>query len=50
MPAILEDDTWVTWFGEDSAPPAAAKAILKTLEGANWTAARKPKLPRPCKS
>ena len=33
MPAILEDDAWSTWLGEDNAPPTAAKAVLKTMNG-----------------
>jgi putative SOS response-associated peptidase YedK len=39
MPAILDDDSWSTWLGEDSATPVAAKALLKTMEGVNWQAA-----------
>jgi putative SOS response-associated peptidase YedK len=46
MPAILEDDAWSTWLGEDGATPAAAKALLKTMEGVNWQAAPEPKKPR----
>jgi putative SOS response-associated peptidase YedK len=49
MPAILEDDTWSTWLGEDGASAAAAKAVLKTMEGVNWQAAPEPKAPRPRK-
>jgi putative SOS response-associated peptidase YedK len=47
MPAILEDDAWSTWLGEDSATPVAAKSVLKTMEGVNWQAAPEPKKPRP---
>jgi putative SOS response-associated peptidase YedK len=48
MPAILEDfSVWPTWLGEDGATPAAAKALLKTMEGVNWTTAPEPKKPRP---
>ena len=36
MPAILEDDAWSTWLGEDNAPPTAAKAVLKTMNGVKW--------------
>lgn len=36
-----------TWLGEDASAPAAAKAVLKTMEGVNWTAAPEPKKPRP---
>lgn len=46
MPAILEDDAWATWLGEDNAAPAAAKAVLKTMEGVNWTTAPEPKKPK----
>ena len=31
MPATLEDNAWSTWLGEDAAPLAAAKALLKTM-------------------
>lgn len=47
MPAILEDDVWATWLGEDGASPAEAKALLRTMEGVNWTAAPEPKKPKP---
>lgn len=46
MPAILEDDAWSTWLGEDGSPPAAAKAVLKTMEGVSWQAAPEPKASR----
>ena len=47
MPAILEDfDVWSTWLGEGGNDPAAAKALLKTIEGVTWTAAPEPKKPR----
>ena len=49
MPAILEDDAWSIWLGEDNATPASAKAVLKTMEGVNWQAAPEPKKPRPPK-
>jgi putative SOS response-associated peptidase YedK len=47
MPAILEDDAWPIWLAENDAAPAAAKAVLKTMEGVNWQAAPEPKKPRP---
>ncbi|MCX7362855.1 MAG: SOS response-associated peptidase family protein [Alphaproteobacteria bacterium] len=50
MPAILEDDDWASWLGEDDAEPAAAKALLRTMEGVNWQAAVEPKKPRPRKA
>ncbi|WP_425067066.1 SOS response-associated peptidase family protein [Reyranella sp.] len=46
MPAILEDGVWATWLGEDGAPPASAKALLRTMQGVNWTSAPEPKAPR----
>jgi putative SOS response-associated peptidase YedK len=46
MPAILEDDAWSTWLGEDDSPLAAAKTVLKTMEGVNWQAAPEPKKPK----
>jgi putative SOS response-associated peptidase YedK len=50
MPAILEDHAWSTWLGEDDATFAAAKALLKTMEGVNWQAAPEPKKPKPRKA
>jgi hypothetical protein len=49
MPAILADDAWSTWLGEDDATPATVKALLKTMEGVNWQAAPEPKNQRPRK-
>jgi putative SOS response-associated peptidase YedK len=49
MPAILDDDAWSAWLGEDEATPEAAKALLRTMEGVNWQAAPEPKKPRPRK-
>jgi putative SOS response-associated peptidase YedK len=49
MPAILADDAWSTWLGEDGATPEAAKAVLKTVEGVNWQAAPEAKKPSPRK-
>ncbi len=43
MPAILEDEDWPIWLGEEGATPEDAKAVLKTMEGVNWTAAPEPK-------
>jgi putative SOS response-associated peptidase YedK len=43
MPAILEDADWATWLGETAAPPAEAKATLRTMEGVNWKMAKEPK-------
>lgn len=54
MPAILDDAgggdaVWATWLGEYGATADAAKALLKTMEGVNWTTAPEPKKPRPRK-
>lgn len=46
MPAILEDDSWSTWLGEEGSASDAAKAVLKTMEGVNWQSAPEPKKPR----
>lgn len=48
MPAILADDynTWATWLGEVDADAAAAKALLKTVEGVTWEAFPEPPKPR----
>ena len=46
MPAILADDAWATWLGENGATPAMAKAALKTMDGVNWRSALEPKKPR----
>ena len=43
MPAILEDEDWLVWLGEEDQTPVDAKAVLKTMEGVNWTAALEPK-------
>ncbi len=37
MPAILANEDWATWLGENGASPDAAKACLKTVEGVKWT-------------
>lgn len=47
MPATLGDDAWSIWLGEDEATPAAAKAVLKTMEGVNWQAAPEPERSKP---
>lgn len=47
MPAILESfDVWATWLGENGSTATAAKGLLKTMEGVNWTAAPEPRKPR----
>jgi hypothetical protein len=51
MPAILATfDVWKTWLGEDGVPSDAAKPLLKTMEGVNWTSALEPKKSRAAKS
>lgn len=48
MPAILEDqEAWETWLGERSAETADVKAVLKTMEGVNWTTTPEPKTRKP---
>lgn len=49
VPAILEDDAWSTWLGEDNASFGTAKAALKTMEGVNWRAAPESRKRRPRK-
>lgn len=48
MPAILEDGdpAWSTWLGETGADAMAAKALLRTMEGVDWTSAPEPPKPR----
>jgi putative SOS response-associated peptidase YedK len=46
MPAILEDEKWPVWLGEDDLSPEAAKSTLRTMEGVNWQSALEPKKPR----
>jgi putative SOS response-associated peptidase YedK len=46
MPAILDDDVWANWLGEDGVASSSAKALLKTMEGVDWTSAPEPKKPR----
>ncbi len=37
MPAILANEDWTTWLGENCASPEEAKECLKTVEGVKWT-------------
>jgi putative SOS response-associated peptidase YedK len=37
MPAVLADEDWAKWLGEESAPLDDVKACLKTVEGVRWT-------------
>jgi hypothetical protein len=45
MPEAKPGPLLAEWDGEDDARPAAAKAVLKTMEGVNWQAAPEPKKP-----
>ena len=47
MPAILLDQDWATWLGENDAPLEQVKSVLCTMEGENWTIAPEPKPARP---
>lgn len=40
MPALLTEDDWTTWLGETGCSASAAKACLRTVEGASWTMTR----------
>jgi len=46
MPAILDDAAWASWLGEDGADASSARALLRTMEGVNWTSAVEPRKPR----
>ena len=39
MPAILEDQDWAKWLGEEDVSVADLKAVLKTRENVRWTMA-----------
>jgi len=49
IPAILEDQDWATWLGENDPPLDQVKSVLKTMEGENWTIAPEVKPPKPQK-
>jgi len=49
MPAILENEDWATWLGENGATPDQAKSALKTMEDVNWQMMKEPKKPKPPK-
>jgi putative SOS response-associated peptidase YedK len=40
MPAVLAEEEWAMWLGEEDAGPAAVKACLRTVEDARWTMTR----------
>ena len=40
MPAVLAQEDWSTWLGEDGASPTQAKACLKTMDDVRWTMTR----------
>jgi putative SOS response-associated peptidase YedK len=46
MPAILEDDDWSIWLGEESAELDEVKSVLRTMENVNWKMEREPKKPK----
>lgn len=50
MPAILEDADWATWLGETDASPERVKAVLRTMEGVNWTMEREARPVKPSKA
>ena len=50
MPAILADQDWATWLGENDPPLDQVKSVLKTMEGENWTIAPEVNPPKPEKS
>jgi putative SOS response-associated peptidase YedK len=50
MPAILRDEDWATWLGENGAPLDQVKAVLQTMEGVGWTIAPEPKKEKPARS
>jgi putative SOS response-associated peptidase YedK len=37
MPAVLADEDWSKWLGEEPASLDDVKACLKTVEGVKWT-------------
>jgi putative SOS response-associated peptidase YedK len=46
MPAVLAEDDWAKWLGEEPASPAALKALLVPRDG-DWDMAPQPKKPPP---
>jgi len=44
MPAVLAEEDWGKWLGEEDAPLADVKACLKTVEGVNWTMKKEEKV------
>lgn len=46
MPAILADEDWAKWLGEEPATMDDLKATLKTAEGVTWKVAPEPKAPK----
>jgi hypothetical protein len=50
MPAILEDNDWRRWLGEEPAELSQVKAVLNTMEGVNWRMANEPPNPKPAKA
>lgn len=46
MPAILEDEDWAKWLGEEPATVDELKAMLRTKEGVTWKMAPEKKEPK----
>ncbi len=46
MPAVLAEEDWATWLGENGAPEDA-KACLKAVEGVKWTMAKEERAASP---
>lgn len=47
MPAILRDEDWATWLGENDPPLDQVKTVLRTMEGENWNIAPEVKPSKP---
>ena len=50
MPAILDDEDWPTWLGENEATADQVKSVLKTIENVRWTAAPEAKRAKPARA
>ena len=47
MPAILADEDWTKWLGEEPATADELKAMLRTVEGVDWRMAKEEKPAKP---
>lgn len=47
MPAVLAEEDWAVWLGEEPASLQRAKACLKTVEGVRWTMTEEHRKARP---